>query len=310
VEDAKVPTSIANPVVGVYGKIPAQADFVRVNVGELTRLGMDRWFQEAHEVVHAERSRLPDEPAFFAIAPSGARAVLLGAMVPGQDAVGRTFPVIVFAALDLAVATDFPLVPQSYARFYEGAAALLQNAATMTSADLHAQAQGLSADLVPERLADPISLLRREHAAPLGLALGGLPHGAAYAFRTLLTGCERARSASHAPSGVVTVDGPAPTDASRLLWLELIRRRLGWRDAIPSFVWTARESSRLLVSLGPPATGLLAFLANSRHKSGRFWPLSTDVESALDQAVVALTPDQRRVLESPATLADLLAVFA
>lgn len=302
-------SSITSPVVGVYGKIPAQADFVRINVGELTRLGMDRWFQEAHEVLHGERGRLPDEPAHFAIAPSGARSVVLGTLVPGQDAVGRTFPVIAFAILDGAAASDFPLVPQSYARFYDGAAALLEGAAALTASDLHAQVQGLAAELQPERLADVVSLLRREHAAPLGLALGGLPHGAAYAFRTLLTGCERARSASHASSGVVTVDGPSPTDAARLLWLELIRRRLGWRDAIPSFVWTNRDSSRLLVSLGPPSTGLLSYLANPRHKSGRFWPLRTDVESALDQAVAALTPDQRRVLESPATLADVLTAF-
>src|SRR5688500_1972982 len=127
--------SNAGPVVGVYGKVAAQADFVRINVGELTRLGMDRWFQDAHEVVHSERSRLPDEPAFFAIAPSGARAVVLGALVPGQDAVGRSFPIIVFAVLDAAAVTDFPLIPQSYAQFYEGAAALLQGAANMTAAD-------------------------------------------------------------------------------------------------------------------------------------------------------------------------------
>ena len=298
----------ASPVVGVYGKVAAQADFVRINVGELTRLGMDRWFQDAHEVVHSERSRLPDEPAFFAIAPDGARAVVLGVLVPGQDAVGRSFPIIVFAVVD-AAAADFPLVPLSYAQFYEGAAALLQGAAGMTAADLGAQAQSLTGTLQPERTADVVSLLRREHAAPLGLALGGLPHGAAYAFRTLITGCERARSSAHAPTGVVTVDGPSPTDTSRLLWLELIRRRLGWRDAVPSYFWTARDTTRLLVSLGPPATGILSYLANPRHKSGRFWPLRTDVDSALDQAVAALTPDQRRVLESPATLADLLAAF-
>lgn len=304
-----MPMSNGNPVVGVYGKVAAQADFVRINVGELTRLGMDRWFQDAHEVVHGERSRLPDEPAFFAISPAGGRSVLLGTLVPGQDAVGRSFPVIVFAVIDAAAVVDFPLIPQSYAQFYEGAAALLQGAANMTAADLGAQAQSLSGLLQPERTADVVSLLRREHAAPLGLSLGGLPHGAAYAFRTLITGCERARSSAHASTGVVTVDGPSPTEAARLLWLELIRRRLGWRDAIPSFLWTARDSTRLLVSLGPPATGILSYLANPRHKSGRFWPLRTDVDSALDQALAALTPDQRRVLESPATLADLLAAF-
>jgi type VI secretion system protein ImpM len=296
------------PVVGVYGKIPAQADFVRINVGELTRLGLDRWFQETHEVVHSERSRLPDEATYFAIAPAGARAVFLGAFVPGTDAVGRNFPIIVFAALDAAQVVDFPLVPQAYAAFFEGAAALLQDAASMTASDLGAQAQTLSACLAPEAVADVISLLRREQVAPLGLALGGLPHGAAYALRTLISACDRARSSG--TTGVVTIDGPSPTDASRLLWLELVRRRLGWRDAVPSFMWTRRETSRLLVSLGAPATGLLSFLANSRHKSNRFWPLRTDVGSALDAALAAVTPEQRRVLETPAaTLADLVLAF-
>jgi type VI secretion system ImpM family protein len=300
-----------NPVVGVYGKIPAQADFARCNVADLTRLGLDRWFQEAHEVVHSERSRLPEEPTYFALAPAGSRAVVLGALVPGQDAVGRTFPVIAFAALDAAAVVEFPLIPHSYAAFFEGAAALLQGAATMTAADLGAQAQTLASTLTPGNTADVVSLLRREQVAPLGLALGGLPHGAAYALRTLLTACERARSAANATSGVVTVDGPSPTDAARLLWLEVIRRKLGWRDAIPSFLWTRRDSARLLVSLGPPATGLLSFLSNARHKSGRFWPLRTDVDSALDAALASLVGDQRRVLESPAaTLADVLGAFS
>jgi hypothetical protein len=56
---------MSNPSVGVYGKVPAQADFVRVNAGELSRLGYDRWFQEAHEVVHGERGRLPEDVAYF-----------------------------------------------------------------------------------------------------------------------------------------------------------------------------------------------------------------------------------------------------
>jgi type VI secretion system protein ImpM len=297
-----------HPVVGVYGKIPAQADFVRINVGDLTRLGLDRWFQEAHEVVHSERSRLPDEPTFFAIAPAGARAVFLGALAPGTDAVGRNFPIIVFAAVDAAQVVEFPLIPQAYAGFFEGAAALLQGAAGMTAADLGAQAQTLAAHLAPAAVADVVSLLRREQMAPLGLALGGLPHGAAYALRTLVSACDRARSSGG--TGVVTVDGPSPTDASRLLWLEVARRRLGSRDAVPSFLWTHRETSRLLLSLGPPATGLFSFLANSRHKSNRFWPLRTDVGSALDAALAAITPDQRRVLETPAaTLADVLMAF-
>jgi len=34
-------------VVGVYGKVESQADFLRSNAGEFSQAGMDRWFQEA-----------------------------------------------------------------------------------------------------------------------------------------------------------------------------------------------------------------------------------------------------------------------
>jgi type VI secretion system ImpM family protein len=302
-----------NPTAGVYGKVPAQADFVRGNVGEMSRLGLDRWFQEAHEVVHAEHHRIPAEPISFALAPAGGR-LMLGVLTPSQDAVGRVFPLIMFALVDASsVPGGFPNIPTAYARFYQGAALALEGAEGLGAADLTARAQALGETLVPERTADPAAALAGERMAPLGLALGGLPHGAAYALRTLATGCDKAKSsAAGAPTGVITVDAPAPTDGVRLFWLELIRRRLGWSDAQPTFLWTPATSAapRLLVGLGPPATTLLSFLANPRHKSGRFWPLRTEVDSALDSALAALAPEQRKVLENPAaTLAEVIAAF-
>jgi type VI secretion system ImpM family protein len=301
-----------NPNVGVYGKVPAQADFVRGNVGEMSRLGLDRWFQDAHEVVHAERHRLPAEPTSFVLAPTGGR-LMLGVFVPSQDAVGRVFPIIMFALVDSHVAGGFPTIPQAYGRFFQGAAAALDGAETLTAAELTTRAQRLGDALVPDPTPDPAAALGGERMAPLGLALGGLPHGAAYALRTLQTGCDKAKAApGGSPTGVITVDAPAPTDAVRLFWLELIRRRLGWHDSQPTFLWTpaTAASPRLLVGLGPPHNTLLSFLANPRHKSGRFWPLRTEVDAALDNALAALAPEQRRVLESPAaTLAEVLAVF-
>jgi type VI secretion system ImpM family protein len=298
-----------NSAIGVYGKVPAQADFVRGNVGEMSRLGLDRWFQEAHEVVHSEHHRLPAEPTHFALAAAGGR-VALGVLVPSHDSVGRVFPIVIFALVDShAVPGGFPNLPQAYARFFDGAAAALEGAEAATAADLTARAQALGDALTPRNI-DPAAVLAAEPMAPLGLALGGLPHGAAYALRTLRSACERARAApAGSPTGVITVDAPAPTDAIRLFWLEIIRCRLGWHDAQPTFLWT-NQSARLLVGLGPPSNTLLSFLANPRHKSGRLWPLRSDVDAALDAAVVALSAEQRKVLESPAaTLADLVAPF-
>jgi hypothetical protein len=208
------------------------------------------------------------------------------------------------------VGDGFPSVPVSYQRFFQAAEALLADRATLSVADLSARAQMVSSALAPDRPEDVGAQLSAERVSPLGFALGGLPHGAAYALRTLLTACERTKVAPATPTNLTTIDAPAPTDATRLFWLELLRRRLGWRDAVPSFLWTRGESNRLLVTLGPPVTSLLAFLSNPRHKSGRFWPLRTEVDSALESALAALTPEQRQVLESPgASLADVLGVF-
>jgi type VI secretion system protein ImpM len=303
---------MASASVGVYGKIPAQADFVRGNVGELSRLGLDRWFQDAHEVVHSERSRLPDA-ACFVLAPAGAPVVGLGALVRSEDSVGRSFPLIILGLVEArGLAETFPALPQAYARFFDAALAVAESAPTATAAELTQRAADLAPALVAEPTANAHALLAHEGLDSIAPGLGGVPGGAAYGLRTLITGCDRAKAApTGGPTGVITIDAPAPSDAARLFWLELARRRLGWRDVIPTAVWMRQSPHRLLVTLGPPPTTLFAFLANSRHKNGRFWPLRTEVMSARDSALAALTADQRRVLEAPqSSLADALAVFA
>src|SRR5256885_13776202 len=176
-----------NQTVGVYGKIPAQADFVRGNVGEFSRLGLDRWFQEAHEVVHNERGRLPNAPACFALAQPGTRTLVLGAMARSEDPAGRVFPIIVFGLVD-AMPDSVPAVPQAYGRVFAGGIAALEGVASASAADLGARCAALADTLVREPTADAHASLAHEGLAPLGVPLGGLPHGAAYALRTVLSG--------------------------------------------------------------------------------------------------------------------------
>jgi type VI secretion system protein ImpM len=302
-----------NGAVGVYGKLPAQADFVRCNTGDLARLGLDRWLQEANEVMTAERLRLPPEPVHFVLSPAGSRAAVLGALAPSTDAVGRSFPLVACAVLDAAsLGPSFSGLPTAYESFFGAAAALVEGAEGLTAADVAARAGTMTASLAPASVPAVADALERELLAGLGIWLGGLPHGAAYALRTLTSACDQSRAAA-TKGPAITLDAPAPSAASRLLWLELCRARLGWRDQLPSFIWTAGRASpgRLLVTLGPPTTSIFAFLANPRHKSTRLWPLITEVGTALDAAVAALTSDQQRVLGAPpSTLADVLACFA
>ena len=303
-------------MIGLYGKIPAQADFLRVNAGELSRAGLDRWFQEAHEVVHGERARLPDEPACFLLAPGGSRLAFVGALVPSEDAVGRRFPLIAFTQVEVApLVAHWPAVPVDFGPMLDAAVALLGEARGLTPAEVAARAQAIAPPAAAAGTSDGVAALAAEKLSPLGLSLGGLPHGAAYALRTLVTACDqtarRPTGGGAAAVAAITLDAPAPTDAARRMWLELVRRRLGWRDGMPSFLWTRGLEGRLLIALGAPANTLFAFLANQRHRSNRLWPLRTDVATALDDAVAALPEGQRQVLESPGqTLADVLAAFA
>src|SRR5262245_59292157 len=114
---------------GLYGKIPGQADFFRVGAGDFSRAGLDGWFQQSLEGLHAEGRRLPDEPTFFLLCEAQTGAAFLGAFVPSEDAVGRTFPLAVFRALDASgLSATFPCVPETHAIFLEAAADLLQEA--------------------------------------------------------------------------------------------------------------------------------------------------------------------------------------
>jgi hypothetical protein len=133
----------------------------------------------------------------------------------------------------------------------------------------------------------------------------------AYALRTFSMACDQAAKTGPAgQGGVITVDAPAPNATARTLWLELARRRLKWRDNSPSLIWTGGETPRLLMTLGHPAPAALAYLANPRHRAPRFWPLRTEVGAAIDAALKALNPEQRRLVENPgSTLAELLTAF-
>ena len=53
------------------------------------------------------------------------------------------------------------------------------------------------------------------------------------------------------------------------------------------------------MTLGHPAPAALAYLANPRHRAPRFWPLRTEVGAAIDAALKALNPEQRRLVENP-----------
>jgi type VI secretion system ImpM family protein len=297
--------------IGVYGKVASQADFLRVNAGAFAQAGLDRWFADGLETVRAERTALPAGPAAFLIAPASAPA-LVGAFAPAADAAGRASVLAVFVEIARDGLRDrLPSLTSTYAYFVSAAGALAASGGTLDGAAIAAGAQELESILPDEApVAGHDGALAQATVSSLIEALGGSQAALAYACRTLVAACDQMAKAGEGRGGI-TVDAPAPDGPARELWLEIAQRRLAWRDAVPALLWTDDADGRLLITLGPPAPAALSFLANRRHRSNRFWPLRTEVASAIQEAAGALTAQQRAVTADPrASLADLAAAFS
>jgi type VI secretion system ImpM family protein len=300
---------IGEPAAALYGKILAERDFVRINAGDFQRAGLDQWFQEGVECLHSDRLHLPEEPMHFLLcAQSG--DVFVGAFMPGQDAVGRAFPLVISVRLESRpVVEALPLLPSIFGPFFEAAITVAEAARGLTAQDLAAQVDWLKETLKQSAPALPLDdLLAASSFFELRVAIGNLNEGGAYALHTLGMACQQALSKpAESAKQTVTLECPTPTEGMRAFWLELIRRHLSGGSFMPSVIWTP---TRLLLALGPPPPQMLAFLANPEHKSQRFWPLHTSIVAANQKAVQSLTPAQAQLLGSgQASLADVLATF-
>jgi type VI secretion system protein ImpM len=306
------------PSIGVYGKVDTQGDFVRAGSGDFSLAGLDRWLDESIGALKTQQLVLPEGAAGFLFAPPASPRAFLGGFAPGEDSVGRRFPLLVFLELPApGVSGALAAAATLYAhRFVDAAARLALESRGLASAEVIARAQALAAVAPAAALeGDEVVSLANEPTAPLREALGGAPAALAYALRTLTLACDNAAKADASAPGI-TIDAPAPTPATRALWVALVASRLKRAGApAPSvLLWSEAgdgAGGRLLVGLGAPATTVFTFWASPRHRSQRLWPLRTDVAAALATATAALTPSQRRVVDDPAaSLSDLAAEFS
>lgn len=302
--------------VGVYGKVESQADFLRANAGEFSQAGLDRWFEETLQIMRTEGGQLPEGPTGFLLAPRGTVKAFLGAFAPSTDAAGRSFPLVIFAELESsALSGALPVLPVAAGAFLSAAGALAVEGGKLSGSELVERVLTLSSPSLEggaEREVD--ADLANEPANTLAVALGGSPRALGYALRTIGLACDQAsKYGPDAGTGVITVDAPTPTPIIRRLWLQLVQRRLRWREGLPSLLWTepaAAAVGRTLLTLGPPSSSVFGYLANPHHRSPRFWPLRTEVSVALDQALHSLSSEQRQLVENPSvSLGELITAF-
>ena len=296
--------------VGLFGKIPAQGDFLRLGGATPAVMAFDRWLQEGIDAGRRAGTGLPAEPLYFLFRTQGLREALIGALVPSGDSVGRTFPLAVYGFVDgSTLAERFSLVPAACANFLAAAVDLLGDAARLTAADLGARLAQLPTPTAEDSVAAEDmrrAVLNGARAGDLAERLfPGVPAGRAYyAFRTFASACEAVRGRDTDRPGV-TLDCVVRSPVDRLVWLELGRRLLGWREMPPSLLW-ADSPPRLLLSLGPAPSSLLLYLTKPDHGGAKLWPVATDRPEAIEEARQALRPAQRQALERPELSLEML----
>lgn len=284
--------------VAIFGKLPAQGDFLRLDATGPTAELLVSWLHEAIEPVHRAGLALPAAPVRFLLAAPGAGEAAVGTMIASRDKVGRAFPLCLFAGVPAApLARTFPALPAAAAAFCDAAEALLGRAAELAPPALAEAARALPRPREANDVEPALSAAAAERSlADLLAGVFPAPDGAAaYGISTLGAALKQVRGGLPGKA-TLAVEATARHDAERWLWLELVRRGLG-PSAPPGLFWIGE---RLLVSFGPPPAGLLAQLCDPARPPAKIWPLRTDRAEAIAAARRGLTPEVRQALEAPA----------
>ena len=77
--------------VGLFGKIPAKGDFIRLNAADPVCQAMDRWLQDGiAEAKKAGDSGAAVVPFSFVFTLPTSKNAVIGALAPSRDSAGRS----------------------------------------------------------------------------------------------------------------------------------------------------------------------------------------------------------------------------
>lgn len=305
----------ASPI-GLLGKAPRHAEFVRHNAASPLAQYLFRWLEESTGRLHGARSALPASSASFVFTAPGISSVLVGTLSSSTDSLGRAFPLTVFQEVPAStVAERYALLPEMFQPFLRSSAELLREAASLDVPQLQERAAKLPTvrpgDVrVAERLRESVLSEKRCEELLQHLNGEGPAEGRYYALHTFLTACTGERQREQSLANVM-LDCPFPSHLGPVAWLELAARLLRWAALPPAFFWSEGEQPRLLLCLGAAPPTLLLHLAQPTRTGTQLWPLRTERPAAMAHAKRALSVSQRQVIDSStSTLEQLLRAFA
>lgn len=315
-------TSFAAGRAVALGKLPARAEYLPAPSSPASLAELDGWLSSAYEwaertggALFAEAFRHGAMHGFVVRPASDAPdSLLAGAIAPSRDSAGRSFP--------LAVAAPLTMSPALLAR---------PELLPFSLEELWAEATSALAGLLEKRAGDALEVpsLSAGHDAEVGEAaalydgwLAGLPSAELWGLLgpALSTPAATLRLLLEALAPARGVEPPTTTLSLRLplglaggaalcVWLDLVRRYLGWRRTLPSLFWSHDGTTGFaLLHLGKPSKTALAELWLGAGDRDDVVDLTRPVDWAATEQFSALPPALATALAAPhASVAALLA---
>ena len=306
------PASAPSPVV-VFGKVPKMGDFLRVGKGGPAGEALEQWVEQGLAFAENKRGRewqgiyAQGATYAFVFRPPRAtnnREALVGVIKPSVDAVGRRFPLVVYAqALQQAMVPWPHVLPMALGDFLDAAATLLLEADSVTGiADMqNAMRRVPMPQLASEGERNAMEYEQWAAQTPLAHAwnvvYGGTQHmSVPRAVHTVSEALAPFRGQQGAATklGLRLPLGPGGV-AAAAFWLDTVRRLARTPQEVRTCFWCFDgESGCAIVQLGDtPASTLMELWspdANSEYLCDLVVPTSVDTGRFLEPA----SPPRRR----------------
>ena len=257
--------------IGLVGKLPASADFVRRRADSAGFAALYGWLLDGVQGGAAARGDWLGQVAPGAVqamcfrAPGNGTA-LVGAMAPSADAAGRRFPIVAAAelALDAELTEHGEVLPLMLEPLWAVTSQLVLELQEVDRTALDAAELAAETDV---DLPTALGAYRRwteelELAELIALVFGddGARAAAALALVEEAVMPYRGIENPDTPLSLRLPLGQAGGTAV-CFWLDLVERLTGWKRTVPSFFWSHDgDSGALLLHLGCVAPASLAEL--------------------------------------------------
>jgi type VI secretion system ImpM family protein len=308
----------APSAVAVFGKTPRMGDFLRVGSGGPAGEALEQWVEQG--LGHAEAKRGAGWPpaynsgatyAFIFHPPRAAnvREVLVGVMKPSVDAVGRRFPLVVYAR-GLPRTFSWPhAIPMALGDFFDSAATLLLEADSVTGiADMQNALRRISQPNLGAAQRDAQEYDVWAASTYLGQAwnvvYGGDPLSAPRAIHTIMESVAPFRGVESPATklGLRLPLGPGGI-AAAVFWLDTIRRLARTPAEIRTCFWCFDGSQgSTIVQLGDTPASILTELWSPDPNNDFLCDLTAPTSVDVGRFLTRLPPHLAEALQRPQAL--------